>query len=86
MKKGKKCPKCNAPFSIFSLKLEKITDSLFCEKCDEEEVKKAVNSEWEKWRKLNPYDDPDKWDFHSSFYGPRRKNAYKKYIRRKPGT
>ena len=70
MKKGKKCPKCNSPYSNFSLKIwkEKITDSLFCEECDKEEIEKAVNSEWEKEQNLidKGPDQRLRLGFHSS--------------------
>ena len=88
MKKGKKCPKCNSPYSNFSLKIwkEKITDSLFCEECDKEEIEKAVNSEWEKWQKQNEEDltNGRKGGVWAPLWGG--KLAHSKYIRRKPGT
>ena len=74
MKKEKKCPKCNAIYSKFSLKIYKLklTDSLLCEKCDKEKLKKVVNSEWEKYQKRLEF-DPDTWI--SSYGGVRVKGA-----------
>ncbi len=69
MKKEKKCPKCNAPYSKFSLKIckLKVTDSLLCEKCDKEKIEKVLNKQWAKWKKQMEF-DPDTW-VYSRFYG-----------------
>ena len=86
MKKEKKCPKCNAPYSNFSLKIwkEKITDSLFCEECDKEEMEKAINSEWARCQQAIA--DADYYTSASGFgfHGTHRKNStHSKYIRKK---
>ena len=80
MKKKKKCPKCNTTYSNFILKIwkEKITDSLFCEECDKEEIEKAINSEWTRWKNSGA-----DWTT-GGFFGSHRKNStHSKYIRRK---
>jgi len=70
LKKGKKCPKCNSPYSNFSLKIwkQKITHSLLCDECDKEEIEKAVNSEWENQQNLidKGPSPSDVMGFHSS--------------------
>jgi len=84
LKKGKKCPKCNSPYSNFSLKIwkQKITHSLLCDECDKEEIEKAVNSEWEKQKKLIDGGP----GLHGLGFQGGRSDVHSKFIRRKPGT
>ena len=87
IKKEKKCPKCNAPYSKFSLKICKLkmTDSLLCEKCDKEKIEKVLNKQWVEFKKQIEF-DPDTWDF-SPFYGFRKRQGRLgspgKYIRQR---
>ena len=68
-----KCQKCNAPRHYH---IE--TNSLLCDQCDREELKKAIAK---MKKQLQSWKDSDKWHYHP-FYGFRRNKTHSKYIRR----